>query len=163
MASRCGPMLDQYLMPETTVSSKLAGQAEFYSQSSKSGQIDLYIPAPKGLGKNEAFQFHVCTRNFFAWIFSKALVGRHLGGALVDLMERMKQFRPAQSHNVDAILRYLEETGYSDFRDSPNHALAGLYFAEQSKIVDLWRDAFVHCVGMDEHLMFSPEFEVSPL
>ena len=45
-------------------------------------------------------------------------------------------------------------------RDCADHALAVLQFAETFQYREIWTDAFVHCVGMNDQLDTSAEFEV---
>lgn len=94
-------------------------------------------------------------------MFEKPLVGARLGETLIDLLERMNEWRPDQEENEDDFLAYIDSQGYTDFRDCPDHALAVLHFAEKYQYADLWTDAFVHCVGMNESLFSSSEFCVS--
>lgn len=110
--------------------------------------------------RGQAFLYHTATRNFFAWMFGKSLVGTHLGGALVGLLNSMNEFRSEGEDNVQAIMDYMDEEGYADMRNQPDHALAILSFAEHFHFKDLWIDAFAHCVGMHEILICSPGFEV---
>ena len=62
--------------------------------------------------------------------------------------------------NVQDILDYMDEEGYADMRNQPDHALAVLFFAEHFRFKDLWIDAFAHCTGMQEKLPGSLGFEV---
>ncbi|KAI9894294.1 MAG: hypothetical protein M1814_004148 [Vezdaea aestivalis] len=177
VARKCEPMFDLYSVPqlpegpeyyESSESTKASDSptletgegdsstADFYRHGIK---YDLYIPAPRNLNRDDAFRFHLCTRNFFAWMFEKPMVGGHLGGVLVDLLERMRVFRTVDSLNVKDIVDYLKKMGYSDFRECANHALGILFFAEHCQVLHLWRDAFVHCVGLNERLIFSSEFD----
>lgn len=94
-------------------------------------------------------------------MFEKPLVGARLGETLIDLLERMNEWRPDQEENEDDFLAYIDSQGYTDFRDCPDHALAVLHFAEKYQYADLWTDAFVHSVGMNESLFSSSEFCVS--
>ncbi|KAH7065349.1 hypothetical protein B0J12DRAFT_535857, partial [Macrophomina phaseolina] len=124
---------------------------------------ELYIPAPEDFMREEAFQWHLTTRNFFAFIFNKPLVGTHLGGALIDLQERLHLFRSAQpAQNRSVFLEYAEDVGYLNFTHRPDNALAMLYYAEHYEIKDLWIDAYAHCVGMNETLFLSSEHEPIP-
>jgi hypothetical protein len=125
-----------------------------------SNKIELFVPAPDDLSREAAFKWHIATRNFFAFIFGKPLVGEHLGQALVDLQERMHLFRSGQINNSQDFLVYADAQGYRDLVHSPDYALAMLYYTEHYKLRDLWIDAFVHCVGMNESLAESPEFAV---
>jgi len=93
----------------------------------------------------------------------KPLVGASLSTALIDLLERMLMLRSATINNVQDCLAYAERMGYLDFSHSPDYALALLRFAEHFQLRDLWIDAFSHCVGMDDSLCLSPEFDVSHL
>ena len=56
---------------------------------------------------------------------------------------------------------YAEQQGYLDFVDCPNYALAMLQYAEHYKLHDVYVDAFAHCVGMNDDLSTSTEFDVS--
>lgn len=131
----------------------------FTERSSTSGRYELYIPAPEDAMREEAFQWHVTTRNFFAFIFQKPMVGVNLGRSLVDLQERLHLFRYGDVNNHADFRRYAEEMGYMDFSHNPDYALAFLYYAEQYQLDDMWIDAFAHCVGMNESLSMSVEFE----
>lgn len=51
-------------------------------------QYKLYFPAPMGGDKNSILRHHLTTRNFFAILYNKALVGMTLGQTLLDLVDR---------------------------------------------------------------------------
>ena len=123
----------------------------------------MFIPAPSEFSKDEALQYHITTRNFFAWMYNRPLVGDRLGKAMIRLQERMEQYRPDQQENRDNVFAYLEDQGYLDFRHCPDHALALLQYAEHYQSRDLWIDAFAHCTGMNDELDASCEFEVGLL
>jgi hypothetical protein len=144
--------------PETTSSFDVD-----YSGRRAAKQYELYIPAPAQFERSQAFLYHTATRNFFAWIFGKSLVGNHLGGALVALLNSMNEFRDMGEDNIQSIMTYMAEEGYGDMRDQPDHALGILFFAEHFKFRDLWIDAFAHCTGMNEQLGASPGYEVCSL
>ena len=72
----------------------------------------------------------------------------------------MNEYRPDPQDNQNDLLAYMDDQGYTDFRDCPDHALAVLQFAEIFQIRELWTDAFVHCAGMNDQLDTSAEFEV---
>lgn len=122
---------------------------------------ELYIPAPANLSREDAFKYHLTTRNFFAWALGKPLVGDSLGSSLIDLLERINKYRSDQKENLEDVVSYIDSQEYSDFRECPDHALAVLQFAERFELQDLWTDAFVHCVGMYNELASSGEYEVS--
>lgn len=82
----------------------MTGSMEFEYQLSHSGsqrqsnnntpdgeegiQYRLYFPAQMGVDKTGTLRHHLTTRNFFAILFNKGLVGMTLGQALLDLVDR---------------------------------------------------------------------------
>ena len=121
---------------------------------------ELYIPAPRFKASEDAYWFHVTTRNFFAWIAQRPIVGQHLGEALARLLERMQAWRDRDVNSVEAILMYADQMAYSSVVNSPDHALAMISFAEISHLKSVWIDAFAHCVGMSGDLSRSKEYSV---
>ena len=120
-------------------------------------QYELYIPSPRALSRDEAFAFHLSTRNFFAYAVGRAVVGERLSSALAGLWQRLSTWAP-KAASATEFTAYLERQGYSNFAENPEHALACLKFAENAKIRGLWINAFVHCAGMHERLFLSPEY-----
>ncbi|KAI5260953.1 hypothetical protein E4T47_09532 [Aureobasidium subglaciale] len=129
------------------------------STSSTSAEYELYIPAPDDVSREDAYSWHITTRNFFAYIANKPLVGSKLGKAFMDLSERIESFCPDKATNTQDILSYAQRQGYTKFVNRPDYTLAFLNFAEKLKLKDLWIDAFAHCVGMNDQLDLSPEFD----
>lgn len=164
LATGCYPLLDRFLVESVPQSPASEGSDDsgFFGHA-HSRRYDLYIPAPATAEREQAFLYHIATRNFFAWIFGKPLVGTHLGGSIVGLLNSMNEFRDEGEDNVQAILDYLEGEVYADMRNSPDHALAILYFAEHFRFRDMWIDAFAHCCGMNDILITSIGFDVSCL
>lgn len=134
--------------------------SNYFDDLSICPQYELFIPAPTHLPKDEALQYHLTTRNFFAWMYNRPLVGDRLGQAFIRLQARMDQYRQNTKNNQNELLAYFEDQGYLDFRHCPDHALAVLQYAEHHQMRDLWTDAFVHCSGMHDELDASCEFEV---
>ncbi|KAF3040290.1 hypothetical protein E8E12_006137 [Didymella heteroderae] len=126
--------------------------------SRETGIANLYIPAPDEVSRQDAFKWHITTRNFFAFILGKPLVGCHMGQTFVDLQERIQLFRSGVIDNQDDFLQYTEDQGYRDFAECTDYALASLFYAETYKLRPAWIDAFAHCVGMNESLSLSPEY-----
>ncbi|KAF2166569.1 hypothetical protein M409DRAFT_66591 [Zasmidium cellare ATCC 36951] len=112
---------------------------------------ELYIPAPAHLTRQEASLYHIGTRNYFAFLLSKPVVGESLGRALAQLAHRIEEWQP-EAVNSTALLDYCQEQGYLDFSENVDYALASLYLAEQARINSIWVDAFAHCVGMQDRL-----------
>lgn len=150
LSAQCTPLVEMFV--DRSVSEE---------EAHENGRVDLYIPAPPTASRSQSLQYHIATRNFFAWIFRRSMVGNHLGNALVALLGSMHEFRDAGVDNKQDLLSYLDEEGYLDTRHQPNHALAILHMAENFELRELYIDAFAHCVGMSEQLYKSPEYSVS--
>ncbi|KAK4500312.1 hypothetical protein PRZ48_008501 [Zasmidium cellare] len=112
---------------------------------------ELYIPAPAHLTRQEASLYHIGTRNYFAFLLSKPVVGESLGRSLAQLAQRIEEWQP-EAVSSTALLDYCQEQGYLDFSENVDYALASLYLAEQARINSIWVDAFAHCVGMQDRL-----------
>jgi hypothetical protein len=121
----------------------------------------IFIPSPKHYLREDSFAWHITTRNFFAFLSDKPLVGSHLGQALVDLQDRLQLFRAADADNIEDLTTYMDKTGYLRFNDCPDNALAVLYYAEHFELHDMWVHAFCHCTRMNDVLGTSLEFEAS--
>jgi hypothetical protein len=132
---------------------------EPWGRSDGTGRVDLYIPPPPMSDKKKALDFHLSMRNLFAWICRRSVVGQHLGGALVELMNIMGQFRSPGVDNVGDLMSYLDEEGYLDMANQPIHGLAMLRLGEFFQIRDLYIDAFAHCAGMGDCLYMLPEYQ----
>lgn len=136
---------------------------ELSESATPSRRVELFVPAPEDTSRDVSFNWHLTTRNYFAFIFGRPLVGTHLGQAMVDLQERMRLYRSGGVDNQKDFLDYADKQGYRNFAEFPDYALAMLYYAEHYKLRDVWIDAFAHCVGMNDKLVSSPEFLVSLL
>ncbi|KAF1966950.1 hypothetical protein BU23DRAFT_307646 [Bimuria novae-zelandiae CBS 107.79] len=161
--SNCGSMFSLCFAQTTTFTTTTTKTASRRSnntgtQSSVSKKVELFVPAPEDTTRDASFRWHITTRNFFAFIFGKPLVGTNLGQAMVDLQERMRLFRSGRVDNQQDFLSYADVQGYRDFANFPDYSLAMLYYAEHYKLRDIWIDAFAHCVGMNGKFVSSPEF-----
>lgn len=132
---------------------------ELWNEQNPTRRVDLFVPAPLSADKDDAFRYHITTRNFFAWIFRRSVVGEHLGAALSDLLDSMAEFRTDDCDNVADLLDYMDEEGYLGVDSHPDHAVAVLRLAEAHQIRDAYIHAFTHCVGMSEHLESAVEYE----
>ena len=159
--SNCEPLLRKcYGEAVSNSPSNFSESSDYFQDPYPTPEHGMYIPAPTHLSREEAYQYHLTTRNFFAWVCGKPLVGDRLGSALISLLERMNEYRPDPQENQNDILAHMDDQGYTDFRDCPDHSLAVLQFAEVFQCRELWTDAFVHCAGMNDQLDTSAEFEV---
>ena len=128
-----------------------------YGSELERTEYELYIPAPADLSKDQAFDYHLATRNLLAYAVGKPLVGEKLSIALSGLWHRMQEWQIGDPP-VDSFKKYCKEQGYLDLTENAEHALAFLKFAEDARLRDVWIDAFVHCVGMHQRLDLSPEW-----
>ncbi|KAI8937820.1 hypothetical protein NX059_005514 [Plenodomus lindquistii] len=156
MLSLCDAQITSSTYPTPRQLSKMPSSLS--SPGEETSTIQLFIPAPNDMSREESFRWHITTRNFFALLLAKPLVGEHMGQAFVDLQQRLFLFRPDQENNHQEFLDYLEDQGYRDLVECTDYALASLYYAEHFKLKVVWIDAFAHCVGMNESLVLSPEY-----
>ncbi|KAF4554185.1 Hypothetical protein D9617_5g070620 [Elsinoe fawcettii] len=131
----------------------------YSSNGSLAEHQNLYVAPPEYLTREESLNYHITTRNVFAWMMDKPLVGYSLGQAMIDLLERLLTIRPATLDSVKDCLSYADRMGYTDMNNHPDYALAMLSFAEHFRLRDLWTNAFVHCSGMNDLLYQSSELE----
>lgn len=129
----------------------------YASSGSESGAYNLYFPAPEHLSGPDSLSYHVTTRNLFAWIMEKPLVGFSLGQAMIDLLERLLVVRPATEDSLDDCVAYAERRGYLYMTNHSEYAIAMLAFSEHAEHEQLRNNAFVHCVGMNDALYLSPD------
>lgn len=135
-----------------------SGYASSRTSRIDSKQCELYIPAPATLTRKQAYNYHITTRNFFAYATSKPVVGEKLGPALLDLLQRMREWQPKTAALAN-FTAYCQSQGYLDVARNTDYALACLTLAEEARLKELWVEAFVHCVGMHEQLDRSHEYE----
>lgn len=165
LAAQCHPLIHRFAardLPESPGGTvDLFDDLEQWNILNPTRRIDLFIPAPRTADKHQAFTYHLATRNLFAWVFRRSLVGATLGNALIGVLNSMSEFRNHDEDHASDLLDYLDEEGYLDIRSHPVHALAILRLAELFRLRDLYVHAFCHCVGMSERLYSTPEYEVS--
>lgn len=157
--AQCYPLIQRFLVWEGVQKPNLR-ELMRWSKKHTTRKIELYIPPPPTTDKTQAFNYHLATRNFFAWVFRRSMVGYSLGGALIGLLHSMHEFRSGVDDNVSDMMEYFDEEGYLDMANQPNHALAILQLAECFQMKELYIRAFAHCVGMSENLFENPGFQV---
>ncbi|KAK1756474.1 hypothetical protein QBC47DRAFT_186906 [Echria macrotheca] len=163
LKAKCHPLIARFMVRDPSVSPSSSLGREYFDsldRISPGSRVELYIPPPAMSTREEALRYHIATRNFFAWVFRRSLVGEHLGSTLIALLNSMSDFRRSGEDNMDGLLGYLDEEGYLEMRNQPIHALAVLHFAEHFHVRDLYIDAFTHCVGMLDQLFAIAEYQV---
>ncbi|XXH05157.1 hypothetical protein Hte_011582 [Hypoxylon texense] len=161
LEANCFPLIDRFMTRNITRPTG-HGQTD-NGDAARRSRIELFIPAPPRSNKQQAYKYHLATRNFIAYVFRRSMVGENLGGALITLMHSMHEFRSKNADNVQDLMDYMDEEGYLNFRNHPIHALAVLHLAETFQLRDIYIDAFAHCCGMSDQLFTVLEYQhVSP-
>ena len=121
---------------------------------------ELFFPAPLDASTVEILRHHLTTRNVFALLFGKSLVGLNLYQSLLDLHERLQMYMPADSDNASLIIDHIVSNGVDDVRNDPASAAGLLAWSEGATVrwTEGWREAFVHCTGTYSRLKHAPEF-----
>ena len=158
LESSCYPLIGRFLDNGPTGKSPKDLQRWFRRDPKQT--IELYIPPPRFSDRKHAFLYHLATRNLFAWVFRRSLVGEHLGAALIGLLHSMHQFRSGNPDNLVDMLDYMDEEGYLDVADQPHHAIALLNFSETFQLEEGYFQSLSHCVGMIGRLEGCPEYKV---
>lgn len=73
----------------------------------------------------------------------------------------MKDYREASSDNIEDLLAYARDLGYTQLAHRADNAVAMLVLAERQQLESLWLNAFSHCVGMNDTITEAPDYEVS--
>lgn len=77
----------------------------------------LCLEPPEHYNAAEKEQFNVTTRNFFAWMVKKPLVGPDPALALLGVKYRMDMWRSPGQDNYSTIFQYAKHQGYGDLGD----------------------------------------------
>ncbi len=80
------------------------------------GQIsyELYFPAPINQSKVDSLRYHTTTRNVFALLYQRSLVGLNLLQALTDLHDRLQTYLPPETDSAELVMyAYLGLLGHS--------------------------------------------------
>ena len=114
--SGCRPLIEMSLLPRLDAVAYHPGSSTppSYKPVDDSCAV-LYLHAPPNLSREEAFYYHVTTRNFFAWLLGVPIVGRDPVSALLDLQARMDVWRDPACDNGGSLYTYVREQGYGVF------------------------------------------------
>ncbi|CAD6592632.1 MAG: hypothetical protein ASARMPRED_006479 [Alectoria sarmentosa] len=111
-------------------------------------QHKLCFDAHPGGSKLDVLRYHITTRNFFAFLIRKALVGFTFYQALVDLHKRLEEYLSPGIDKAVALQSYLVMTGLLNVSNEPRAAAGLLAWSEDVRWNNGWREAFAHSVGM---------------
>ena len=123
-------------------------------------RYEIYFPAPLDASRIDVLRYHVTTRNFFALLLAKPLVGLTFYQALIDLHQRLRLYMPGDPNCALIIIKCLMENSLHDVCNDPAAAAGLLAWSEDEGVCwqEGWREGFVHCSGMYSHLRGIPEF-----
>ncbi|KAL8827578.1 MAG: hypothetical protein Q9191_003102, partial [Dirinaria sp. TL-2023a] len=124
-------------------------------------KYEIHFPAPEGASRLEILRYHTTTRNLFALLLQKPLVGLTFYQALTDLLERIKLYMPHSTTNPAQILvQHILKLSLHDISNDPGAAAGLLAWSEDIEVrwAAGWREGFVHCAGMYKHVQSLPEY-----
>ncbi|KAL8935508.1 MAG: hypothetical protein Q9216_005386 [Gyalolechia sp. 2 TL-2023] len=122
-------------------------------------QHEIHFPAPDDATRIEILRHHITTRNLFAFLLGKPLIGLTYYQALTDLHERLLLYMSLDIDSAQFLIRYLIKNNLHNVSNDPAAAVGLLAWIENHQIrwPQGWREAFVHCVGMYHDLRDVPE------
>ena len=108
----------------------------------------------------DLLRHHTTTRNFFALLKDKPLVGLTYFQALMDLFERLKLWMPTDCNPCEMLVKYLLKNGLHNIANDPGAAAGMLAWSEDVEVrwQEGWRESFVHCTGMYAQVQARPEY-----
>ncbi|KAG5943603.1 hypothetical protein E4U59_000242 [Claviceps monticola] len=165
LAHKCYALIERFLVSRATGDStsrhrRSPGDFRKLHHSDPKQRVELFMPTPRGATARQCQRHQLSTRNFFAWVMGRSLVGETLGEALVGLLESMYEYRSGGSaDNVADLVRYLQVEGYLSLACQPDHALAVLRLAETFRLKTLYLEALSHCVAMEDLISGRPDLQ----
>ena len=107
-------------------------------------QHKLCFDAHPGGSKLDVLRYHITTRNFFAFLIRKALVGFTFYQALVDLHKRLEEYLSPGIDKAVALQSYLVMTGLLNVSNEPRAAAGLLAWSEDVRWNNGWREAYAY-------------------
>jgi len=123
-------------------------------------RYEIHFPPPDEYLKVDVLRHHITTRNFFALLLKKPLVGLTLFQALVDLCSRLHLYLPKEVDCAEVMMQYMIDINLHNVCNDPAAAAGLLAWSEDPEVRWLagWREGFAHCCGMYTQVRGSPEF-----
>ena len=123
-------------------------------------RYEIYFPAPSDASRVDILRHHLTTRNFFALLLARPLVGLTFFQALIDLHERIRLYNPRDPNAALTIIKCLMENNLHNVCNDPAAAAGLLAWSEDEEVCwqEGWREGFVHCSGMYSQLRRLPEY-----
>ncbi|KAL6714790.1 hypothetical protein ACLMJK_007050 [Lecanora helva] len=123
-------------------------------------RYEIHFPPPDEGSKTTVLRHHITTRNFFAFLLKKPLVGLTLYQALVDLQQRLQLYLPHENNCTNLLIDYVSDVHLHKVSNDPAAAAGLLAWSEDAEVRwrDGWREGFVHSCGMFSHSRNYHEF-----
>lgn len=86
-------------------------------------------------------RYHITTRNFFAFLLGKPIVGFSFYQALDDLLERLEKYLAPVIDCKASLKAFLVATGLVNVANQPCAAVGLLAWSEDVKWIEGWREA----------------------
>lgn len=117
--SQCQPLIKRAVIHETPSGNSPSAPIPPRSTKSQPSQLNcmLILQAPEECGSEEVTQYDITTRNFFAWLMEKPIVGPDPASALLALKIRMDVWRTSSVDNFATLDQYSKAQGYGDLGD----------------------------------------------
>ena len=112
--------------------------------STRGVSYKIYMgPPATASGKIDILRHHITTRNFFAFLLGKSLVGFTFYQALVDLHERLEEYLAPLMDCEAELQAFLVSTGLVNVSNEPRAAAGLLAWSEDVRWNEGWREAYV--------------------
>lgn len=120
---------------------------------------EIHFPAPDNASRSDLLRHHITTRNLFAFLLDRPLIGLTYYQALTDLHERLLLYMSPEVDCTRLLIQYLTKNDLHNVSNDPAAAAGLLAWSEneERRWREGWREAFVHCVGMYPDLRGLPE------
>lgn len=147
-------------MKNLGVDARKKGSAGVQQSKETPIQYEIHFPASDNISKMDLLRYHTTTRNFFALLLDKPLVGMTHFQALMDLFERVKLYMPPDCNPCEKMVKFLLQNRLHIVANDPGAAAGLLAWSEDEEVrwQEGWREAFVHCVGMYGQVQRRPEY-----
>lgn len=122
-------------------------------------RYQIHFPPPDDASKTDILRYHLTTRNFFALLMDKPMVGLTFYQALVDLHQRLQTYLPNDTNCAQIVIDSFRITNLHNISNDPAAAAGLLAWSEERDVCwrEGYREAFVHCCGMFKGLQQLPE------
>ena len=111
-----------------------------FEKASHDSLYKLYITPPSVGSKIDTLRHYIATRNYFAFLHRKCLVGFTFYQALVDLQERLEEYLGPLADCAAILQSYLVTTGLN-VSNEPRAAAGLLAWSEDVRWAEGWREA----------------------